>query len=127
LPYAEDTACGCPAEPLDATASGARILICHTHLLRFAVQHPLVDELCLLCAQMNSIPDNSTKCTVLCSTPGRSRFIECHDASNTFGSFYHVREPESQRLEMGWREFLQCTQKWRSRPLYLKVKAGKTN
>jgi hypothetical protein len=28
---------------------------------------------------------------------------------------------------MGWREFLQCTQTWRSRPLYLKVKAGDTN
>jgi hypothetical protein len=33
LPHAEDTACGCPAEPLDATASGARILLCNSHLL----------------------------------------------------------------------------------------------
>ena len=102
----------------------ASCLICHSHLPRFAAPHSSIDWRCSLCAQVTSIPDNSAKCAVLCSTPGRSRFIECHDASNVFGSFYHVREPESQRLEMGWREFLQCTQKWRSRPLYLKVNAG---
>lgn len=36
-------------------------------------------------------------------------------------SLYHVREPETQRLEMGLPDFVQCSRQWRARRLYLRV------
>lgn len=36
-------------------------------------------------------------------------------------SFYWVREPETQRLEMTLPEFVQCAQRWQARKLHLKA------
>ena len=47
--------------------------------------------------------------------------MECCDERNVFGGHYHVREPESQRLEMSLQEFMQCAQSWQTRQLYLRV------
>ena len=60
--------------------------------------------------------------TVLCSDSRRCRFVEYDDLKNVYGSYYHVREPETQRLEMTFPEFVQCTQRWQSRRLLLKVR-----
>lgn len=37
---------------------------------------------------------------------------------------YHVREPETQRLDMSLPDFVQCCQTWRTRRLYLRVRGG---
>ncbi|GAB4818813.1 hypothetical protein N2152v2_005859 [Parachlorella kessleri] len=60
--------------------------------------------------------------TVLCSDARRCRFMEYEELKNVYGSYYHVREPETQRLEMTFPEFVQCTQRWQSRRLLLKAK-----
>jgi hypothetical protein len=125
LPHADGAACGCAAKSLDATASGADLCpdLQHSTLPYGLLARAPRDRFCMLAVQVSSIPDSNRTCSVLCSMPGRNRFMDCNDASNTFGGFYHVREPESQRLDMPLQEFLQCTQEWRSRPLYLKVTA----
>ena len=58
---------------------------------------------------------------MLCSTAAKSRFI-AHDAErNLHGSCYHVREPETQRMDMPVHEFVECARTWASRRLFLKV------
>lgn len=37
-------------------------------------------------------------------------------------SIYHVREPETQRLQMSLPDFVQCSRQWRARRLYLRVR-----
>lgn len=34
---------------------------------------------------------------------------------------YHVREPETQALDMSFPDFVQCSQQWRARRLFLRV------
>lgn len=58
---------------------------------------------------------------VLCSDSRRHRFFEYDAARNVYGGYYHVREPETQRLEMSLPEFVQCSQRWQARKLFLKV------
>lgn len=58
---------------------------------------------------------------VLCSATGKCRFMQCRDSSNIFGSHYHVREPETQRLQMDFKGFAQCAQQWQKRQLLLQV------
>ncbi|KAL4452346.1 hypothetical protein ABPG75_008008 [Micractinium tetrahymenae] len=60
---------------------------------------------------------------VLCSDARRNRFIEYEDVKNIYGGMYHVREPETQRLEMSLPDFAQCSQQWRAQRLYLRGSA----
>lgn len=79
---------------------------------------------CLSCnAQEGAIEKSADSLVVLCSAIQKNRFLECDDAKNAFGSLYHVREPESQRLGMTFHEFLQCSQRWQTQQVYLKVQA----
>lgn len=72
--------------------------------------------------QAKGIPACRDALTVLCSSQNKNRFIECDDSKNVFGSYHHVREPESQRLSMPLHEFAQCAQRWQARPTYLKAR-----
>jgi hypothetical protein len=69
--------------------------------------------------------------TVLCSEGKHNRFLECDDNKNIHASNYHVREPETQRLKMGFGEFAQCARKWTTRHAFFKVRGrrptGATN
>ncbi|KAI7844155.1 hypothetical protein COHA_002290 [Chlorella ohadii] len=57
---------------------------------------------------------------VLCSDAKRNRFIECDAAKNVYGGLYHVREPETQVLQLAFPEFVKCAAAWRARRLYLR-------
>ncbi len=57
---------------------------------------------------------------VLCSDKRRNRFVE-HDASkNLAAGPYYLREPETQRLKMTVKEFVQCAAKWEARQVMFK-------
>ena len=58
---------------------------------------------------------------VLCSDDTRHRFFEVDDAKNVYGTGYHLREPETQRLTMKLPEFAECAQTWQCRRVFLKV------
>ena len=58
---------------------------------------------------------------VLANDSHLDRFVPCDDAKNVYGSFYHVREPETQRMEMSVADFAQCATTWTTRKLYLDV------
>lgn len=58
---------------------------------------------------------------VFCSATGKSRFIECDADRNAFGSHYHVREPETQLLDMSLHGYMECVKNWQFRQLHLKV------
>ena len=59
---------------------------------------------------------------VLCSDDTRHRFFEVDDAKNVYGTGYHLREPETQRLTMKLPEFAECAQTWQCRRVFLKVR-----
>lgn len=59
--------------------------------------------------------------TVLCSTQKHNSFIETDTAKNVFGSYYHVREPQTQELQMTFAEYAECAQKWTTRTVLFKV------
>ncbi|KAK9814645.1 hypothetical protein WJX72_009229 [[Myrmecia] bisecta] len=57
---------------------------------------------------------------ILCSKGTRHAFLEYDASKNIYGSEYHVREPETQRLEMGFWEFAQCARNWTTRKVFFK-------
>ncbi len=63
-------------------------------------------------------PDDEVE--ILCSERRRNQFIE-HDASKNLASGpYYLREPETQRLKMTVKEFVQCAATWEARQVMLK-------
>lgn len=56
---------------------------------------------------------------VRCSDRRRHRFIECDDLKNLAVGPYYLREPETQRLKMTVREFVQCAATWDARRVML--------
>ncbi len=82
--------------------------------------------LCLPCqARAAAAGDKPQPMAVLCSDSRRQRFYEYDELKNVYGCYYHVREPETQRLEMTFPEFVQCSQRWQARRLLLKVRRGR--
>lgn len=58
---------------------------------------------------------------VLCSSQRDHRFFECDDSKNVYAGMYHIREPETKRLDMSPAEFVSCARSWVSQKLMLKV------
>ena len=58
---------------------------------------------------------------VLCSDKKRHRFIQCDDSKNLAVGPYFLREPETQRLKITVREFVQCAATWDARRVMLKT------
>jgi hypothetical protein len=61
---------------------------------------------------------------VLSSPPTSHVFLEADAAKNLAGSFYHVRRPETGRLQLAAAEALQCSSTWSKTKLYVKVKTS---
>ena len=59
--------------------------------------------------------------TVLCSDHNRNAFIRCIDRNNIFGSYYHIREPETQQLQMQFYDYAECAAKWESKTALFNV------
>lgn len=59
--------------------------------------------------------------TVLCSTQKHNLFMETDTEKNVFGSYYHIREPQTQELQMTFAEYAECAKKWTTRKVLFKV------
>ena len=59
---------------------------------------------------------------VLCSEGPRNAFLLADPLKNVYGHFYHVREPETRSLFMGFWEFVQCAWRWTTRHVYFQVR-----
>jgi len=57
----------------------------------------------------------------LVSAADKNRFISYSEGKNVFGSYYHVREPETERMPTSLREFVQCARTWTTRRIFLKA------
>lgn len=58
---------------------------------------------------------------VLCSLQKHNAFIDTATGKNIFGSYYHVREPQTQKLLMTFGEYAQCAKQWTSKKVMFKV------
>ncbi|UPR02111.1 JmjC domain-containing protein [Chloropicon primus] len=60
---------------------------------------------------------------VLCSMDGANRFVRLDGGKNVYGSFYHVREPET--IGLGdvttFGEFVDCAKKWKQKHVHARV------
>ena len=59
--------------------------------------------------------------TVFCSDQKHNLFIETDTDKNIFGSYYHIREPQTQMLQMTFAEYADCTRTWTARKVLFKV------
>ncbi len=59
---------------------------------------------------------------VLSSEEKSSAFVEHDESKNAFGSFYHVREPATQRLHMTLSDFIDCLSSWKARKTFVRVR-----
>ena len=59
--------------------------------------------------------------TVFCSAQKHKLFIETDMNSNVFGSYYHIREPQTQSLQMTFAEYADCTRTWTAKKVLFKV------
>ena len=59
---------------------------------------------------------------VFCSDARRNAFLIGDLSRNVYGSHYHVREPETQRLTMTFPGFAQSLLAWQTRKLLLQVR-----
>ncbi|KAL3143189.1 hypothetical protein ABBQ38_002046 [Trebouxia sp. C0009 RCD-2024] len=60
--------------------------------------------------------------SVLCSTQKHNLFIETDLDKNVFGSYYHIREPQNQQLQMTFAEYAQCAKTWTTKKVCFKNK-----
>lgn len=58
---------------------------------------------------------------ILCSLQKHNAFVETATGKSIFGSYYHVREPQTQKLSMTFGEYAQCIKQWTSKKLIFKV------
>eukprot|EP00873_Tetraselmis_striata_P002029 jgi/Tetstr1/422293/TSEL_013137.t1 len=56
---------------------------------------------------------------VLCSEGKVNRFMSADDSKNIYGNQYHVREPETRKLKMGFKEFADCVRLWQEDTLFV--------
>ena len=59
--------------------------------------------------------------SVLCSAQKHNLFIETDLDKNVFGSYYHIREPQTQQLHMTFAEYAQCATTWTTKKVMFKV------
>jgi hypothetical protein len=71
--------------------------------------------------QANAFGVRRTKLVVLSSEEKSSAYLEHDESRNVFGSFYHVREPATQRLPMRFCEFADCLGSWKTRKAFVRV------
>ncbi|DBA69067.1 TPA: hypothetical protein ACH3X2_013228 [Trebouxia sp. C0005] len=64
---------------------------------------------------------------VLCSLQKHNAFIDTATGKNIFGSYYHVREPQTQKLLMTFGEYAQCAKQWTSKKVMFKNTIMKAN
>lgn len=62
--------------------------------------------------------------TVFCSTQKHNLFIETDTDINVFGSYYHIREPQTQKLQMTFAEYAACAKTWTAKKVLFKVCAS---
>lgn len=48
--------------------------------------------------------------------------MSADDSKNIYGNQYHVREPETRKLKMGFKEFADCVRLWQEDTLFVSVK-----
>lgn len=60
--------------------------------------------------------------TALCATAERAAVLEADPAKNVFGGRYHVREPESQALQMRLGEAAECVVAWQERRMLVRAR-----
>ena len=59
---------------------------------------------------------------MLCSDERVDVFLEHDPEKNVYGSMYHVREPSTRHLRMGFPEFAGCLITWKSKKLLVRVR-----
>ncbi|KAL0039566.1 hypothetical protein WJX77_002084 [Trebouxia sp. C0004] len=64
---------------------------------------------------------------ILCSLQKHNAFIETATGKNIFGSYYHVREPQTLKLSMTFGEYTQCAKQWSSKGIMFKNTIMKAN
>ncbi|BDA49058.1 probable hypoxia-inducible factor 1-alpha inhibitor [Coccomyxa sp. Obi] len=64
---------------------------------------------------------NRADVEVLSSEEKSSAFVEHDESKNAFGSFYHVREPATQRLHMTFSDFIDCLSTWKARKAFVRT------
>lgn len=64
--------------------------------------------------------------TVLVSDAEKHRFFHFDGLKNLYGSIYHVREPETIRMNMSCEEYADCARKWNEKRPRLSVQMLKT-
>jgi len=69
-------------------------------------------------ALANADKSTGTKFNVMVNEADADRFVDYDASKNVFGSFYHIREPETGRMEMDIPEFVTCANTWTARKLY---------
>lgn len=62
--------------------------------------------------------------TVFCSAQQHNLFIETDTDINVFGSYYHIREPQTQQLQMTFAEYADCAKSWTAKKVLFKVCAS---
>ena len=61
------------------------------------------------------------KWNVLCSSQTHNCFTSTDMDKNTFGSYYHIREPQTRNLQMSFKEYAQCAKHWTINKVLFKV------
>ena len=66
--------------------------------------------------------ESTARFEVLCSMDGRNRFMDLDRGKNVYGSYYHVREPETIVLEdiKGFEDFEDCARNWNKKHVCLR-------
>ena len=59
--------------------------------------------------------------TVFCSAQKHNTFVETDPDKNAFGSYYHIREPQTQALQMTFAEYADCAKTWTAKKVLFKV------
>jgi hypothetical protein len=50
------------------------------------------------------------------------KFMVCDDDKNSHGSYYHVREPQVEKMQCKFKDFVQCAQTWREKSILFDAK-----
>lgn len=47
----------------------------------------------------------------------KHKFIACDDEKNVHGSYYYIREPEVEKMQCKFKDFVQCARSWREKSI----------
>lgn len=73
------------------------------------------------CTRFSSLPHCPSSAP---QTPADAPALAHVPARCPSARLYHVREPETQVLQLAFPEFVKCSAAWRTRRLYMRVRAG---